>query len=118
MLEEVRDCLENIQTSIRLIDQRFEAIDSPDDFLSEPDGLFALDAIAMRLQMIGENVKSLAKLSPDHLERFNDVEWQKIMRLRDLISHHYDALDHEIIFNICQIHIPALRLVVGKMLED
>jgi uncharacterized protein with HEPN domain len=68
----------------------------------------------MRLQIIGENVKSLAKLSPDHLERFKDVEWQKIMRLRDLISHHYDALDHEIIFNICQIHIPTLRLVISK----
>jgi uncharacterized protein with HEPN domain len=118
MHESIQDALENILTSIHLIQRRFKGINSPDDFLSEADGLFTLDAIAMRLQIIGENVRSLSKLDLKLLEKHSEVEWQNIMRLRDLISHHYDVLDHEIIYDICSEHIPVLRRVIEEMAGD
>ena len=31
---------------------------------------------------------------------YPEIEWQLIMRLRDIISHHYDIVDHEIIYDI------------------
>ncbi len=31
------------------------------------------------------------------LDPYSDVEWNKIARFRDLVSHHYDQVDHEII---------------------
>ena len=116
MHESIRDSLENIRTSIRLIQCRFAGISSPDDFLAEADGLFTLDAIAMRLQIIGENVKSLSKLAPELLDEYSEIEWQNIMRLRDLISHHYDVLDHEIIFDICSENMPPLLRMIEEML--
>jgi uncharacterized protein with HEPN domain len=116
MHEAVRDSLENILMSIRLIERRFERINSPSDFLSEADGLSTLDAIAMRLQIIGENVKSLSKLEPELLDKHSEIKWQNIMRLRDLISHHYDVLDHEVIFDVCSENIPVLRRVIEGIL--
>ena len=40
------------------------------------------------------------------------------MRLRDIISHHYDALDHEIIFSVCKESIPELQRVIELMVRD
>ena len=114
----VRDSLENILTSTDLIMQRLEDIRTPDDLLSDTDALFTLDAVAMRLQIIGENVKSLAGLDPELLEKYPEVEWNKIMRLRDIISHHYDVLDHEIIFDACMVNLPQLRRVIETIVED
>ena len=118
MHESVRDSLENIRTSVRLIQQRFRGVQAPDDFLSDADGFLTLDAVAMRLQIIGENVKTLSELDSELLGRYSEIEWPKIMRLRDLISHHYDVLDHEIIFNVCKENIPELRRIIEVILEN
>ena len=40
------------------------------------------------------------------------------MRLRDVISHHYDALDHEIIFSVCKENIPVLHRVIELMAKS
>ena len=118
MNDSVRDSLENILTSIVLIQQRLKDIRTPDDLLSDADGLFTLDAVAMRLQIIGENVKSLSGLDPELLDRYPDIEWNKIMRLRDIISHHYDVLDHEIVFDACKENIPQLKRVIEIIIEN
>ena len=118
MNDAVRDCLENIRASLRLIQRRFIDIQTADQLLSETDDLLTLDAVAMRLQIVGENVKSLASLAPELLQRHPHIEWDKIMRLRDIISHHYDALDHEIIFSACKENIPDLQRVIDLMIKN
>ncbi len=72
----------------------------------------------MRLQIVGKNVKNLASLDPQMLQKYPEIEWDKIMRLRDIISHHYDVLDHEIIFNACKENIPELQRVIERMLRN
>ncbi len=118
MRDTVRDSLENICASILLIQCRFVDIQTADQLLSDADGLLTLDSIAMRLQIIGENVKSLASLNPELLQKYPEIEWDKIMRMRDIISHHYDALDHEIIFSACKESIPELQSVIELMVKD
>jgi uncharacterized protein with HEPN domain len=55
MLEDViRENLQIIIESIGLIEERFEKINSADDFVSNAHGTFVLDAISMRLQIVGE----------------------------------------------------------------
>jgi len=49
------------------------------------------------------------------LNRYAEIEWDKIVRFRDLISHHNVQVDHDIIFDICVNHIPRLREVIKKM---
>ena len=43
------------------------------------------------------------------------IEWDKIARFRDFVSHHYDQVDHEIVYDICKVHIPELKRVLLKI---
>jgi uncharacterized protein with HEPN domain len=52
--EEIADCLDLMIASVELIESRFLNIKQPDEFVQSPDGITFLDAISMRLQVIGE----------------------------------------------------------------
>ncbi|MBM9592151.1 DUF86 domain-containing protein [Leptospira sp. 201903075] len=118
MYEEIKERFEFIFESILLIENRFFKIKFPDDLINSQDGITILDSIAMRLQAIGDNVKSVAKLDSSFLNKFPEIEWEKIMKMRDVISHHYEGLDHEIIFNICINKIPELKISIKSILKQ
>jgi uncharacterized protein with HEPN domain len=116
--DEILEILDAMLESIGLVQKRFLKIDESEDFVSTLDGVTLLDAISMRLQVIGESVKKIQKKDLSFLSRYTEIEWNKIARLRDLVSHHYKHVDHEIIFDICENHIPKLREVMQKMRKD
>jgi len=53
------------------------------------------ERFSMRLKVIGESVKQIQKTNPSFLKRYAEVEWDKIARFRDLVSHHCEYVDHE-----------------------
>jgi len=114
----VIDNLHGIIDSIELVEIRFAGITKSEDFVMNSDGVLILDSICMRLQIIGELLKKIHKTNPLIWERYPQIEWPSIMKLRDIISHHYNHVDHEIIYDICQNNIPALKKAVQQMLED
>ena len=113
--DEIIDCLDLIIESIQLVLERFSIIQVPADFVVTAEGLTLLDAISMRLQTIGEIVKRIQKSDPTFLEHYTEIEWDKIARFRDLVSHHYEHIDHEIVYDICKTHIPKLIEVIKKI---
>ncbi|MBM9546090.1 DUF86 domain-containing protein [Leptospira sp. 201903074] len=117
MSEEICERFEFILESIVIIETRFSKIKFPDDLINSQDGITILDSIAMRLQAIGDNLKSVAKLDSKFLSKYPDTDWEKIIKMRDVISHHYEGLDHEIIFNICKNKIPELKISVEIILK-
>jgi uncharacterized protein with HEPN domain len=110
--EELFDYLELMLHSIELIESRFQKIRQSGEFVESSDGITILDAISMRLQVIGETVRKIQKVDQSFLSRYTEIEWDKIARFRDLVSHHYDQIDHEIVFDICKVHIPKLKSTV------
>jgi len=119
MLDDIiRDTLQIILESIVLIESRFSKISNADDFVSNAGGVLILDAIAMRLQVVGELLKKISKIDKSLLRNYPEIEWDKIMRLRDIVSHHYEKVDHEIIFDICTRHISRLRSTIHKIIEN
>ena len=80
--------------------------------------VLVLDSICMRLQVIGELLKKIDKIDASIWERYPQIEWPNIMKLRDIISHHYNHVDHEIIFDICQSNLPELKKTVQQMIID
>jgi uncharacterized protein with HEPN domain len=69
----------------------------------------------MHLQVIGELLK---RNYNDHEQVFlkhNEIPWSEIIRMRDLISHHYDKLQHDIVFDICKNALPDLKNCLHKM---
>lgn len=115
--DEIFDILDLMLESTSLVESRFIKIERTEDFVSTSDGVTLLDAIAMRLQVIGESVKRIQKKDPLFFNSYADVEWNKIARLRDLVSHHYEHVDHEIVYDICQNHIPRLRETILRMMK-
>lgn len=113
------ELLEYIIFSIELIEKRFKRIDRASDFLYSEQGLDILDAISMRLQSVGEAVKSLMKRESDILLQEADREyWSQIVRLREIISHHYIDLDAEIIFDICNEDLTVLKSHIENILSN
>ena len=56
---EVIDILDLMLESIRMVQERFSKIGMSEDFVSTSDGVTLLDAISIRLQVIGESVKQI-----------------------------------------------------------
>jgi uncharacterized protein with HEPN domain len=115
--DEVEDALDLMSESIKLVHDRFSRIAAPEDFVSTQEGVTLLDAISMRLQVVGESVKRIQKLNPLVLARCSEIDWDKIARFRDFVSHHYEHIDHEVVFDICKRHIPELNEAVWKLRE-
>ncbi|MBW2671274.1 MAG: DUF86 domain-containing protein, partial [Deltaproteobacteria bacterium] len=47
----------------------------------------------MRLQVVGELLKKINKVDNSILKNYTEIEWNKIMKLRDIVSHHYEKVD-------------------------
>ena len=109
--------LKDILYSIRLIQSRFQAISSSDDFLEDETGLEKLDSISMRLIAIGEGFKQIDKLT-DHtlLAKYPHIEWKNVKGIRDILSHHYFDMDAEVIYQVCQYHLEPLLHTTNTMI--
>jgi uncharacterized protein with HEPN domain len=116
--DEILDYLDLMIESVKLIEERFTRIRLPEDFVLSLDGVTLLDAVSMRLQVIGESVRKLQKLDPSFLNRYSNIEWDKLARFRDLVSHHYTRIDHEIVYDICKVHIPRLKEELEKIRSE
>jgi uncharacterized protein with HEPN domain len=104
-IELIDFCIDSIDT----INYRFEPIKNVDDFTHSPAGMEKLDAIMMRLQAIGEAIKNIDKHF-DILILVNKKEyWSNIIKLRELLSHHYVDIDALHIFQICNEDLEELK---------
>lgn len=115
----LKELLEYILESIEIIRRRFKPISTSDDFIDSDDGIDRLDAISMRLQSIGEALKNIYKTDGTLLETVkDDTYWSLIIKLREIISHHYVDIDAEIIYDICQNELDELSNNILKVKDD
>lgn len=106
----LHELIKFIQESIGLIKRRFESIQTSDDFLANDEGIDRLDAISMRLQGIGEAIKNIDKRERDLLLKVADgLYWSKIIKTREILTHHYIDIDAQIIYEICHDKLSELE---------
>ena len=111
--ELVQDILTNILTAIARIERRFVGIDRAEDFVLDDFGIDRLDGITMMLIAMGEQLKRLdSALDFALAEHYPNIDWKGAKRTRDFLSHHYFTIDAEIIFDICQNKLPALKQTI------
>lgn len=65
-----------------------------DAFLADLD---KRDATALRIQAIGEHLRSL---SDEFREAHPDLPWRQAIGMRNIIAHDYGELDYEIVYNV------------------
>lgn len=73
-----------------------------------------LDAVLLRLIVIGEAIKHLG---PELRDRAPHVPWANYAGLRDLIAHQYFRIQTQIIENTVRQDLPALRRAVQELLR-
>lgn len=74
------------------------------------------DACIRQLGVIGEASNRLSKeLIEDNR---NNVEWKKIIRLRNIVIHQYFGVDEEIVWDVIQHKLPELKQKVTTILEQ
>jgi len=71
-----------------------------------PDDSMAVDAIAKRLEEIGEQAK---RITADTLGAMPEIDWVNVKGMRDVIAHDYMDVQIEVVVDVVQHHLPALR---------
>lgn len=117
--ELVLEILRQIQEATQTISKRFKPVKRVSDFTDSPAGKEKLDSICMLLIAIGEALKNLDKTTNKSLlARYPQVDWKKAKGMRDIISHHYFETDAEVIYDVCNDHIPELAQTIKKMIKE
>lgn len=75
----------------------------------------ATAALERFLEILGEAVK---RLPIDLRARYPSVPWKEIAGTRDHLSHGYDDVDHQVLWDAVQKDVPALLGTVDQMLKD
>jgi len=66
-----------------------------------------------QLEIIGEAANHI---SDDIIEKYPDVEWRRIIALRNVLIHEYFGVDSKIVWDIIKEDIPNLRLSIEIIL--
>ncbi len=90
------------------IAEYMKTVKSYGDFISNSE---KVDAVILNLEQIGETAK---KLTLETKEVYPDVNWPSIIGLRNMISHEYEGIRLEIIYEIATTHIPTLKNIISK----
>jgi len=114
-----REILRQVLWSARTVLRRFAPVESPADLLASDAGLEKLDALCMQLIAIGESVKHLDKVTHGRLlSHYPEIEWKRVMGMRDNLTHHYFDIDAEVVYATCASDIRPLATTVERILED
>lgn len=73
------------------------------------------DAVVRNLEIIGEAVRNF---SGDFREKHSQVEWTQIAGMRDRLIHQYFGVNWDILWDVVQEKLPALKTQVQQILND
>lgn len=105
-----KDALERIIESVQAIDVYVSRVgaDWPTDDM-------AVDAIAKRIEEIGEVAK---RLTPETLITMPDVNWRSVKGMCEVIAHDYDDVDVDVLAGVVRDDLPGLRATVSASLAS
>lgn len=73
-----------------------------------------IDGVVRNLEIIGEAVKNIPL---DIKNKYPAVEWKKIAGLRDILAHEYYGIDLDILWDIIENKIPALKKEIARLIK-
>jgi len=103
----IRDILDSIDKIESFIgDMSFEEFTKDDKTSS---------AVVRKLEVIGEATKNI----PESIrERYSNVPWSDMARMRDKIIHFYFGIDYEIVWRVIKDRLPGIRVILEEILKE
>jgi len=72
-------------------------------------------AVVWQIHVIGEATKNL----PESVrQKYKEVPWKYMARIRDKIAHFYFGIDYEIVWKVVKERLPEIKLAVKKILKE
>ena len=102
----------SIQGTLEKIIKYSSAYSKAEDFY-ENDRDF--DATMMNFIVLGEEV---GKLSDEFKQRNEQVNWEKIYGLRNIIAHHYFGINVDLVWQIVENDVPKLNEQIKSMVNQ
>ena len=81
------------------------------DYVSDKKGKFA---VVKNLEMIGE---AAYKLSNNFREKYVEIEWEKIIKMRHVLVHGYYQVEDFIVWEVVIKDLPPLKDKILKILD-
>ena len=78
----------------------------------------AQDAILMRLQEMGENLARMRHIGDDAFAAIAADSWNRLIGLRNIISHGYHQIQAEQIWQIVTEELPAFAATIDAVTDD
>ncbi len=73
-----------------------------------------MDAVIRNFEIIGEATKNLPQ---DLKDKYTEVPWEEMYRLRNRITHEYFGIDYEIIWEIATKHLSKNQKDLSEIIE-
>ncbi len=103
LLEDIRRAGELIA---RFVDRKDLA-----DYVNNP---LLRSAVERQFEIIGEALKRLTNTDPAAADQI--THRSRIVSFRNILIHGYDLVDHEVVWDVLQTHLPVLRQQVRALL--
>jgi uncharacterized protein with HEPN domain len=87
-------------------------LNSYDDFIINYDLRHAYYAAVC---IIGEASKNLSK---EFRAKHSEVEWKKIIGMRNYIAHNYAGTNYFLLYNVVKKDIPQLKINIERIIKD
>jgi uncharacterized protein with HEPN domain len=73
-----------------------------------------VDAVVRNFEIIGETSKNIPIAIK---KKYPEIPWKKMYGLRNLISHEYFGIDHEMLWEIASVNLPQNIQDLAKIIE-
>ena len=103
-IKDILDCIERVEEFVG--DMNF------DEFLADDK---TSSAVVRKLEIIGEATKNIPK---SITQKYDEVPWKEMARMRDKIIHFYFGVDYEIVWNVIKERLPEIKPTILQILED
>lgn len=86
-----------------------------EDFEAFSADLKTQSAVLHQLMILGEACK---RLSREQREQYPEIAWSDIMRMRDKLIHHYEAIDLGLVWIAATREVPELVARLASLVEE